>query len=147
LIRTLTIPTPRQGLLDITREVQQVVSDSGISDGLCTVFVQHTSASLVIQENADPAVRHDLEDYLGRLVPENDPRYTHTDEGPDDMPSHIRGVLTATTLSIPVVGRRLTLGTWQGIYLWEHRRVPSGGTRPRRVVVAVMADAPPPPTD
>ena len=144
MIRTLPIQTTRQGLLDITREVQRVVADSQVEDGLCTVFVQHTSASLIIQENADPAVRHDLEDYLNRLVPENDPRYTHTDEGPDDMPSHIKGVLTATTLGIPVLRRRLALGTWQGIYLWEHRAVPAGEARDRRVVVAVMADVPRP---
>ncbi len=140
MIRTLTIPTTRQGLHDITREVQRVVADAQVDSGLCTVFVQHTSASLIIQENADPAVRHDLEDFLNRLVPENDPRYTHTDEGPDDMPSHIKGVLTATSLSIPVLRRRLALGTWQGVYLWEHRTVPPGGPRDRRVVVAVMED-------
>lgn len=140
MIRTLTIPTTRQGLHDITREVQRVVADAQVDSGLCTVFVQHTSASLIIQENADPAVRHDLEDFLNRLVPENDPRYTHTDEGPDDMPSHIKGVLTATSLSIPVLRRRLALGTWQGVYLWKHRTVPHGRSRDRRVVVAVMED-------
>lgn len=144
MIRTLTIPNTRQGLHDITREVQRVVADSGVDSGLCTVFVQHTSASLIIQENADPAVRHDLENFFNRLVPENDPHYTHTDEGPDDMPSHIKGVLTATSLSIPVLHRRLTLGTWQGIYLWEHRAVPPGGSRDRRVVVAVLSDMPNP---
>ena len=121
MIRTLSISTPGQGLLLVTDEIETVVRDSGVSEGLCTVLVQHTSASLTIQENADPSARHDLERWLDRLVPENDPLYTHTAEGPDDMPSHIRAALTSTTLSIPVVGAALALGTWQGIYLWEHR--------------------------
>jgi len=118
----ITIQTQRQGLLDITGKVAAVVRDSGVSDGLCTVMVQHTSASLTIQENADPSARHDLENWLNRLVAENNPLYTHTHEGPDDMPSHIKAALTSTTLSIPVLDGRLGLGTWQGIYLWEHRR-------------------------
>ena len=98
-----------------------------MDEGLCTVLVQHTSASLVIQENADPSARHDLERWMDRHVPEGDPHFTHTAEGPDDMPSHIRAALTATTLSIPFVGGRLALGTWQGIWLWEHRT--RGSTR------------------
>jgi secondary thiamine-phosphate synthase enzyme len=93
---------------------------------LCTILVQHTSASLVIQENADPSARRDLEEWLNRLVAERDPLYTHTSEGPDDMPSHIKAALTATTLSIPIIDGRLALGTWQGIYLWEHRHRGSG---------------------
>ena len=93
-----------------------------MQEGLCTVFVRHTSASLVIQENADPSARRDLEHWLARLVPEDDALFTHTAEGPDDMPSHVKSALTATSLSIPVVSGRLGLGTWQGIYLWEHRR-------------------------
>ncbi|MEM9596266.1 MAG: secondary thiamine-phosphate synthase enzyme YjbQ, partial [Acidobacteriota bacterium] len=95
--------------------------DSEIEEGLCTLFLQHTSASLTIQENAAPSARRDLERWLCRLVPENDPLYTHTQEGPDDMPAHIKAALTATSLSIPVLGGRLALGTWQGIFLWEHR--------------------------
>ncbi len=117
----ITIPTQRQGLLDITEKVTTVVSGSGVTDGLCTVMVQHTSASLTIQENADPSARQDLENWLNRLVVEDDPLYTHTSEGPDDMPSHIKAALTSTTLSIPILDGRLGLGTWQGIYLWEHR--------------------------
>ena len=106
----------------MTREVESRVAAAGCRSGLCTLFVQHTSASLVIQENADPAVARDLEAFLARLVPENDELYTHTAEGPDDMPAHVRSALTATSLSIPIVGGRLGLGTWQGIFLWEHRR-------------------------
>jgi secondary thiamine-phosphate synthase enzyme len=131
VIDELTITTRRQGLHDVTRDVAQVVERSGIEQGLCTLFVQHTSASLIIQENADPSARHDLENWLNRLVAENDPLYTHTQEGPDDMPSHIKSILTATSLSIPVVRGRLALGTWQGIYLWEHRAM----SHRRRLVV------------
>jgi secondary thiamine-phosphate synthase enzyme len=122
MARSISIRTRGQGLHDITEDVQAAVEKTGVSDGLCTILVQHTSASLTIQENADPSARRDLEVWLSRLVPENDPIYTHTVEGPDDMPSHIKAVLTATTLSIPVTNGRLGLGTWQGIYLWEHRR-------------------------
>ena len=127
MTQRITIRTPGQGLFEITDRVQAVVRNAGTSDGLCTVFVQHTSASLVIQENADPSARRDLETWLSRLVAEKDPLYTHTAEGPDDMPSHIKAALTATSLAIPVVDGRLALGTWQGIYLWEHRR--HGGNR------------------
>ncbi len=129
----ITIPTQRQGLLDITEKVAAIVRASGIADGLCTVMVQHTSASLTIQENADPSARHDLEDWLNRFVAEDDPLYTHTSEGPDDMPSHIKAALTSTTLSIPILDGRLGLGTWQGIYLWEHRHRGS----PRSLLVHV----------
>jgi len=122
MTRRITIPTRGQGLHDITKDVQATVEEAGVDDGLCTILVQHTSASLTIQENADPSARRDLEAWLSRLVSENDPIYTHTAEGPDDMPSHIKAALTATTLSIPIVNSRLGLGTWQGIYLWEHRR-------------------------
>ncbi len=118
----ISIRTPGQGLHEITGEVEAVVQQAGCREGLCTVLVQHTSASLIIQENADPSARRDLESWLSRLVAEDDPLYTHTAEGPDDMPSHIKAALTAPTLSIPVVEGRLGLGTWQGIYLWEHRR-------------------------
>ena len=127
MIRQISIPTPGKGLLDVTREVAQAVADSRLTEGLCTILIQHTSASLSIQENADPSARLDLENWLDRHVPENDPNFTHTLEGPDDMPSHIRSALTSTTLSVPIVAGRLALGTWQGIYLWEHRRL--GSTR------------------
>lgn len=122
MVTSLLISTHGQGLYDITRELNKLVSEANIESGLCTVFVQHTSASLIIQENADPAVQDDLQNWLNRLVPENDPLYTHTDEGPDDMPAHIKSVLTATSIGIPILQRRLALGTWQGLYLWEHRQ-------------------------
>ena len=131
--KKLTIRTPGQGLHEFTGEVEAAVGESGVRDGLCTVFVQHTSASLTIQENADPSARFDLEQWLNRLVREDDPHFTHTTEGANDMPSHIKAALTATTLSIPIVDGRLALGTWQGIYLWEHRRAPHA----RRVIVHV----------
>lgn len=121
MIQTLEIEVAGQGLHMITAQVVQCVSTSGFAEGLCTLFIRHTSASLLIQENADPSARADLEAWLNRLVPENDPLYTHTLEGPDDMPAHIKAALTATSLSIPVAAGRLMLGTWQGIYLWEHR--------------------------
>ena len=123
----IEVRTRGKGLYEITRVVQDLVSASGMAEGLCTVMIRHTSASLTIQENADPSARRDLEAWLDRHVPEHDPLYTHTAEGPDDMPSHIKAALTATTLSVPVVDGRLALGTWQGIYVWEHRR--RGGTR------------------
>ena len=133
MIARITVATGGKGLHEFTTRVQDVVRESGVVEGLCTVMVQHTSASLTIQENADPSARRDLEDWMERYVPEGDPHFTHTAEGPDDMPSHIRAALTATTLSIPVADGRLTLGTWQGIYLWEHRRRGSA----RRCVVHV----------
>jgi secondary thiamine-phosphate synthase enzyme len=119
---TLEIATRGKGLYPFTRDVAKWISSTGVQTGLLTLFLQHTSASLVIQENADPDVVLDLADFFERLVPENDPRYRHTTEGPDDMPSHIRSALTQTHLSIPVVEGRMALGTWQGIYLFEHRR-------------------------
>jgi secondary thiamine-phosphate synthase enzyme len=135
MIKILSIPTRGQGLHEFTTEVESVVRAAGLQDGLCTLFIRHTSASLLIQENADPSARHDLETWLNRLVPEDDPLYTHTLEGRDDMPSHIKAALTATSLSIPILDGRLALGTWQGIYLWEHRR--HGDTR--RVVIHLNA--------
>lgn len=117
----LNVSARGQGLLEITREVAETVRGSGVQDGLATLYIRHTSASLLIQENADPAVLRDLEGWLNRLVPEEDRLYTHTAEGPDDMPAHIKSALTATSLSIPLVGGELALGTWQGIFLWEHR--------------------------
>ncbi len=124
MAQVFSVRTPGQGLHEITDRVARVVHDSGVDDGVCTVFIRHTSASLTIQENADPSAKADLEAWLNRLVPENDRLYTHTFEGPDDMPSHIKAILTNVSLSIPVIEGRLTLGTWQGIYLWEHRRSP-----------------------
>lgn len=118
----LIIQTPGQGLIDITGKLVSLVNAWECQHGLCTVFVTHTSASLTIQENADPSARRDLENWLNRLVPENDDLYSHTTEGADDMPAHIKAILTATSISIPVMNGRLGLGTWQGLYLWEHRR-------------------------
>jgi secondary thiamine-phosphate synthase enzyme len=122
MVRQFSVETRGQGLHDITGAVQTEVRKAKLSEGLCTLFVRHTSASLVIQENADPSAKRDLERWIARLVPEGDPFYTHDTEGPDDMPAHIRAALTATSLSIPIVSEKLALGTWQGIYLWEHRR-------------------------
>lgn len=119
--KQLTIQTRGRGTYDITREVQQAVRDCAIRTGLCQIFVQHTSASLILCENADPTVRHDLESFLARLVPDGDPMFHHDQEGPDDMPAHIRSILTDVDLTIPVTEGRCALGTWQGIYLWEHR--------------------------
>jgi secondary thiamine-phosphate synthase enzyme len=121
MVRSITIQTNGQGLYDCTRQIAAIVAESGIREGLCTVFVRHTSASLLIQENADPAVRRDLQEWLSRLVPPNDPLYTHTQEGPDDMPSHIKSTLTAASVAVPIWQGELGLGTWQGILLWEHR--------------------------
>lgn len=131
--QTLQIETRGRGTYELTREVEQVVADSGIDTGLCHVFVRHTSASLVVCENADPTVRSDLERFVTRLVPDGDTLYDHTLEGPDDMAAHVRAILTNMDLTVPVTDQRCALGTWQGIYLYEHR------TRPhtRQVVVTV----------
>jgi secondary thiamine-phosphate synthase enzyme len=133
MIKALHVKTKGQGLHEITDEIIRLVVSTEVREGLCTLFIQHTSASLTIQENADPSARRDLETWLNRLVPEDDPLYTHTTEGPDDMPSHIKAILTSTSLSIPVLDGRLVLGTWQGIYLWEHRK----RTHQRTVIVHV----------
>ena len=117
----LTRHTPGRGLYKVTQAVENAVGESGVRAGLCTVFIHHTSASLIISENADPTVCADLNDFMARLVPDGDPRYAHAFEGPDDMAAHIRSVLTQTSVSIPVINGRLALGTWQGLYLWEHR--------------------------
>ena len=130
----LKIDTSGRGTFDITGKVQRAVAASGLRDGLCHVFVHHTSASLIVNENADPDVRRDLDAFFARLVPDGDPLYRHRDEGPDDMPAHIRAALTATALTIPVAGGRADLGTWQGIYLWEHRTSPHR----RKVTVTVV---------
>ncbi|HWB02545.1 MAG TPA: secondary thiamine-phosphate synthase enzyme YjbQ [Verrucomicrobiales bacterium] len=121
---TLTIDTRGKGTVEITDEVAGILKESGVREGTVSVFVRHTSCSLVIMENADPSARHDLHEFFERLVPENTPWFQHTCEGPDDMPSHIRMALTRTSETIPVSGGRMLLGTWQGIYLFEHRRAP-----------------------
>ncbi len=128
MIEQISIRVPGQGLHAITDRVRAVVAASGLQEGLCTLYVRHTSASLLIQENYDDSARIDLENWLDRLVPENDPLYTHTLEGPDDMPAHIKSALTATQLSVPFQHGELLLGTWQGIYLWEHRHHPGSRT-------------------
>jgi secondary thiamine-phosphate synthase enzyme len=133
---SLTITTRGQGLYEITDEVRGFLYRSDIVSGLVNIFLLHTSAGLIIQENADPSARHDLEQWLNRLIPEKDPNFTHTTEGADDMPAHIKSVLTGCTLTIPIIEGTLGLGTWQGIYLWEHRRAPHR----RKVVITVLGD-------
>lgn len=135
--KSLNFRTRGRGTTDITAEVGQVVRDAGVRTGLCNVFLRHTSASLILCENAAPAVRQDLETILSRLAPDGDPAYAHDDEGPDDMAAHARSVLTASSLQIPVAEGRLALGTWQGIYLWEHRHAPHS----RNVVVTVLGQS------
>ena len=127
MIKTIQLPSQGQGLHEITHDINNVISASSKDDGLCTIFIKHTSCSLTIQENADPSARNDLQNWLNQLVSEDDPIYTHTFEGKDDMPAHIKAALTATTLSIPYQDRTLCLGTWQGVFLWEHRY--RGGAR------------------
>lgn len=138
--RTIILQTKGQGLYEITSEISDCLESfqeagKNIESGLCLIFIQHTSASLVIQENADPSARRDLERWFSRLVPEDDRHFTHTAEGPDDMPSHIKSALTHTSLSVPIVNGSLALGTWQGIYVWEHRR----SAQRRSVVVSCVA--------
>jgi secondary thiamine-phosphate synthase enzyme len=132
--KKFTVQTRGRGTTEVTAEVQDAVASSGISEGLCTVFIHHTSASLIINENADPDVQRDLDAFLSRLVPDGDDLFVHTMEGPDDMPAHVRTALTQTSLSIPVTGGRCALGTWQGVFVWEHRR---RGHR-RQVTVTVI---------
>ena len=139
LLTEITIAARGRGLYEITSEVQERVAEAKMHTGLCTLHLQHTSASLVIQENADPDVRADFERFFERLVPDGDAMFEHTVEGPDDMPAHVRTALTAVNLSIPVADGRLCLGTWQGIYLWEHRRAPHH----RTVIVHVLGDGEP----
>jgi secondary thiamine-phosphate synthase enzyme len=133
-ISTLAIATRGRGFRDITGEVQQLVTQAAIDTGLCTLHLQHTSASLLIQENADPDVRRDFERFFERLVPDGDPLFVHTIEGDDDMAAHVRTALTTVNLGIPVANGRLALGTWQGIYVWEHRTAPHR----RSVVVHII---------
>ena len=132
----IDVHTQGQGLYEITSEVHAAMRDAQIAQGLVNLFCRHTSCSLLINENADPDVQHDLEAFFRRLVPEGDPSFIHTLEGPDDMPAHIKTALTATSLTIPVASGRLALGTWQGIYLFEHRR----GAHRRHIVVHAMGD-------
>jgi secondary thiamine-phosphate synthase enzyme len=132
----LRIQTGGRGLVDITDRVLRWVAGSGLRDGLLTLFIRHTSASLLIQENADPEVQRDLERFFARLVPDGDPLFEHTTEGPDDMPAHVRTALTQTHLSVPLIDGRLTLGTWQGIYVYEHRLA----AHSREVVLQVIGE-------
>lgn len=134
--KTLELRTRGRGTSEITAEVARAVVESGIRKGLCTVFLQHTSASLILCENADPDVRRDLETILARLAPDGDPAYVHDTEGPDDMAAHARAILTSNSFTIPVGDGRLLLGTWQGLYLWEHRTAPHS----RNLVVTVMGE-------
>ena len=131
----IEVATHGRGTYDITRAIADAVAASGVADGLATIFIHHTSASLIVCENADPSVRRDLDAFFARLVPDGDRLFTHDDEGDDDMPAHVRSVLTATSIGLPIAGGRLDLGTWQGVYLWEHRVAP----HQRRVTITVMS--------
>ena len=132
----LSVSTEGRGTVDLTRDIQRAVANSGISNGLCHVFLRHTSASLMLCENADPAVRDDLETFMAKYVPDGDPMFTHTAEGPDDMPAHVRSILTQNDLSLPVSDGQCALGTWQGVYLWEHRHAPHR----RKVMLTISGD-------
>ena len=134
---SITLRTPGRGFVLLTPEVAKAVAASAIREGICNVFVKHTSASLLISENADPAVHRDLERFMQRIAPDGGPDYEHDAEGPDDMPAHIRSVLTGSSLAIPVADGHLLLGTWQGIYLWEHRLA----RHSREVIVTVVGDS------
>src|SRR5262245_29586744 len=133
-IDRLTLDTNGRGTHEITDRVEKIVRASGISDGLCNLFLHHTSASLILCENADPSVRRDLERFFARLVPDGDPIFRHVVEGPDDMPAHVRTILTQNSLTIPVLNGELELGTWQGVYVWEHRT----GPQRRRLTVTLL---------
>ena len=133
--KTLEINTSPKSFTDITKNVQALVSESGLDNGICSLFIKHTSASLVIQENYDPSVRQDFETIFSKLVPEDFP-YVHNMEGKDDMPAHIRSALTSTSETVPIVNGKLSLGTWQGIYLWEHR----DQTHNRKVIVSMVGE-------
>ena len=132
----INISTQGRGTYDLSQQVQQAVRSSGVSTGSCHVFIRHTSASLMICENADPAVMRDLETFMERQVPDGDPMFTHTAEGPDDMPAHVRSILTQTDLNVPVTNGQCALGTWQGIYLWEHRFAP----HQRKVILTISGE-------
>jgi len=132
----LTVPTRGRGIYDITRDVVRLVAASRATEGLATLWIAHTSASLIVSENADPSVRADLEAFAARLVPDGDPLFSHDAEGDDDMPAHVRSVLTQTSIGVPIAAGRLALGTWQGLYVWEHRKAPHD----RRVTVSVIGE-------
>lgn len=132
----LEVPTPGRGMLEITDRIAAAVAATGVATGLAHLFLQHTSASLVVQENADPSARRDLERWFDDLAPDGDRRWTHRSEGPDDMPSHVRAAVTTTELTLPVEAGRLALGTWQGIFLFEHREAPHR----RRIVLTVSGE-------
>jgi secondary thiamine-phosphate synthase enzyme len=134
--RELTIATKGRGTSDITRQVARIVEESGVRAGLANLWIHHTSASLIICENADPSVRADLETWFAKAIPDGDRMFTHDAEGDDDMPAHVRTVLTQTSIAIPVVGAKLALGTWQGIYLWEHRTSPHS----RRLLITILGE-------
>jgi len=134
--KELLIETSGRGTYDLSTDVQRHVVESGIDTGMCHVFICHTSASLMLCENADPGVMRDLETFMSRITPDGDPAYTHTAEGPDDMSAHVRSILTQSDLNLPIDGGRCALGTWQGIYLWEHRHAPHS----RRIVVTIQGD-------
>ena len=134
--KPIEIRTSGRGTIEVTAQVDEIVRNSGVKLGMCNIFVQHTSASLILCENADPSVRNDLENFMQRLVPDGDPLFSHTAEGPDDMPAHIRNILTENSINIPISDGRCALGTWQGIYLWEHRHHPHS----RRVVVTIHGE-------
>ena len=132
----LEVATRGRGIVDITAQVQMLVGRSGVKMGLCHLFIHHTSASLLITENADPEVHRDLERFMARLVPDGDPMFKHDEEGPDDMPSHVRAVLTQTSIAVPVLAGRCDLGTWQSIYVWEHRHA----AHRRRLTITVLGN-------
>lgn len=136
LQQQIQIDTRGRGTHDLTGDVQSAVRQSGVQSGICNVFICHTSASLMICENADPAVLCDLETFMSRLVPDGDPMFTHTAEGPDDMPAHVRSILTQNDLNLPVVDGQCALGTWQGVYLWEHRHA----SHRRKVLLTISGD-------
>ncbi|HEX4422378.1 MAG TPA: secondary thiamine-phosphate synthase enzyme YjbQ [Kofleriaceae bacterium] len=132
----LSVATRGRGIYDITRDVVRVVGASDAREGLATIWIAHTSASLIVCENADPSVRTDLEAFMARLVPDGDKLFTHNDEGDDDMPAHVRSVLTQTSIGIPLAAGKLVLGTWQGLYLWEHRAAPHS----RKLTISVIGE-------
>ena len=136
IIQTLfSVPTRGRGTTEITATIERIVDDSGIDEGLCHIFIQHTSASLIICENADPDVLGDLESFMSRLVVDGDPEFQHNAEGEDDMPAHIRSILTQSCLTLPITDRRCALGTWQGVFLWEHRAQPHS----RKITVTLIS--------
>jgi len=132
----LSVSTTGRGTYDLSKDIQRVVASSGVTTGYCQVFIKHTSASLMLCENADPAVMNDLETFMQRQAPDGDPMFTHTAEGPDDMPAHVRSILTQSDLNVPVTKGRCALGTWQGIYLWEHRFAP----HQRKIVLTINGE-------